>query len=102
MTESEKLYYTAPEDYIFEELKQEVISLRIEIDPEFHHEKTTALERIQNVRDNFMYIFGTLDMRNQLKIFKRISKKCQEEINKRLPTNYWEESFSIMAQFGLL
>lgn len=93
---STKLYYTAPPDSIFEELKTKVIELRIELSPEYHHEKTKELKQIQNIRDNFMYIFATLDSKNQSTILSRISQKTKEALEQRVP-EYFQQNFQIYA-----
>lgn len=101
MAQDVELYYTAPSDEIFNDLKAAVIKLRIELSPDFHHEKTKKLQEIENIRDNFMFIYATLDIYNQIEVLYRISKKTEREIFDRLPEDYFGEAIRIAALLGL-
>jgi len=65
-----KLYYIAPSDELFEEVKREAIKLWLEIDTDndkfgYATEKINRIKDIQNVSDNFMYIVAMFDINNQ-------------------------------------
>jgi vacuolar-type H+-ATPase subunit E/Vma4 len=95
MPQDLKLYYTAPSDEIFEELKAKVIELRIELDPKYHHEKTAELKRIENHEDNFLWIFATLDSRNQRRILNKITQKTKEALKERVPSYFQQLEIEI-------
>lgn len=80
------IYYTAPPDKAFEELKRVSISFWKEGDrhPSYVEEKVKYIEAMQNFRDNFMTIFAMFDIMNQIKIASRLSPETLLEINHRL------------------
>lgn len=86
MENSEKLYYIAPDDAIFEEMKKCAIKVWGKYSDEFGYRssKVKRIENLENIRDNFMYIFAMFDIRNQLEILKIASEELQEEIHARL------------------
>jgi hypothetical protein len=81
-----ELYYTPPSDNIFDDLKSKAIALWQTYDDSYGYasEKISKIENLENVSDNFMYIFGMLDYKNQHKLILEINKPTYEAITKRL------------------
>lgn len=62
------LYYTAPSDEAFEDMRQAAARAWEKYkkdDPLYFHEKMEAVDRVQNVSDNFMYLLAMFDHKNQ-------------------------------------
>ena len=84
-----KLYYTAPSDESFEDMKQAAIKLWPQIDSDhdlygYATEKINSIKDIGNVSDNFMYIFAMFDWVNQRKVAGMIKESTKSDINDRL------------------
>jgi hypothetical protein len=90
----QKLYYTAPPQEIFDEVKTACIIIRNGYDNKFGYvdERIDAIKDIKNVKDNFMYMVAMFDVFNQEKLLKLISKEAQKAIYERLPEGYFENS----------
>ena len=80
------LYYTAPNDKCFDELKEKAIELWTEISdyPNYLKEKVGRLDRMSNIQDNFMYIIAMFDINNMRKLSLKLSKETRKEIRERL------------------
>lgn len=76
-----------PTEEAFEDLRQRSIELRIELDPEFHHNNTEWLASLKNYGSNFMAIFQRFDIYNQRTVVKRLKPETVQELIKRDP-NY--------------
>jgi len=89
-----KLYYTPPDDEVFEEMKREAIKLWRTYDDTYGYatEKVNRIKDIKNIEDNFMYIVAMFDPFNQQKLANKVSEKTKKEVQKRL-----EGSFSLFA-----
>lgn len=81
-----RLYYTAPEDEYFNDLKEKAIELWSTYDDEFGYasEKISRIKFIANVRDNFMYIVAMFDLPNQRKLAEMISPETRSEVRRRM------------------
>lgn len=81
-----QLYYTAPDQKYFDELKNAAISIWRQYDDTYGYatEKINKIKDIQNVSDNFMYIYAMFDWINQSKINTTVSKETLAEIQYRL------------------
>jgi uncharacterized secreted protein with C-terminal beta-propeller domain len=89
-----ELYYIAPSDEIFEEVKVRAIQIWKEIAKENLHpgylqEKLERIENLENISDNMMYIVAMFDMMRQVKLFLSVSPKTREAIFQRLPKDYF-------------
>ncbi len=86
MQKKQKLYYTAPSDESFEDMKRCAIELWNEYDNSFSYvdEKVNAIKDLENVGDNFMFIYGMFDSTNQIKIANRLKNKTLKELGERL------------------
>lgn len=82
----ENLYYTAPRNKEFNDLKEKAIEVWKEIatNPNYAEEKIGRIKDLENIKDNFMYIFSIFDPFNQRKVMNKISEKTATEIIRRL------------------
>ena len=81
-----KLYYTAPSDECFEDLKKHAIALWSTMgdEPSYAEEKIGRIKDIKNIQDNFMYMFAMFDMGNQRKVARELKEETKKAINERL------------------
>lgn len=81
-----KLYYQAPEDKIFDEVKQEAIKLWQTYDNTYGYvdEKVNRIKDLENIEGNFMYMIAMFDASNQIKLFSKLSKEAINAIKQRL------------------
>ena len=81
-----RLYYTAPSDECFEDLKQKSIELwkSKHAHPSYEKEKVDYIEKMQNISDNFMTLFAMFDHNNQRKVGETISQATKDALNERL------------------
>mgnify|MGYP001578390651 CR=1 FL=1 len=81
-----KLYYTAPSDEIFDEVKQAAIQLWSTIgdEPNYSKEKIDRIKDIKNVQDNLMYMVAMFDIYNQRKLAGAISSEARSAISERM------------------
>lgn len=88
---SQELYYTPPSQKTFEDLKKHAIELWGTYDNKYGYvdKKVGAIKDIENVSDNFMFIFAMFDVFNQEILLEKVSKKTREELHKRLPYDYY-------------
>ena len=85
MTEA-KLYYTAPSDRCFEEMKRVCIEVWGQYDNEFGYvdEKVGRIKEIGNVGDNFMFMLAMFDQFNQRKVVDKLSEETKKEVRDRM------------------
>ena len=83
---SQELYYTAPSDKVFDEMKHLAIEIWKTYDDlhGYATEKINEIKDLPNVSDNFMYILAKFDYDNQATLKYQASKELIEEITKRL------------------
>jgi hypothetical protein len=83
---SVELYYVPPKDTIFHEVKLRAIELWGTYDNTYGYssEKINRIRNLENVGDNFMYIFAMFDVHNQSKIMRLLSEDARLAINQRL------------------
>jgi hypothetical protein len=86
----QELYYTPPDDEIFEEMKELAITIWSTYDDTYGYasEKINRIKDLNNTTDNFMYIFAMFDDHNQEKLKKLASAELQltiiEKVNPAL------------------
>jgi len=80
------IYYTPPSDESFNDLKSNAISLWSTLGDEesYRREKIDRIKNLQNVKDNFMYIFAMFDSVNQVRLVSRLKGKTLDDLNERL------------------
>src|SRR3990167_7616185 len=84
-----KLYYTAPSDEIFNEVKKASMDLWIERYPEatspyYAKEKVSEIESLQNISDNVMSIVARFDLNNQMLLAYKLSVEARFAIRDRI------------------
>lgn len=81
-----KLYYTAPSNEAFEELRKAAIEVWQQYDNEYGYvdEKTAAIVNIRNVSDNFMYMVAMFDINNQRKLAEKLSPATRLAVRERM------------------
>lgn len=81
-----KLYYTAPPDEAFNDMKRVAIAVWNTYDNEYGYadEKIERIKDIANVKDNFMYIFAMFDIDNQRFVASRLKKETREAVKARM------------------
>ena len=82
----DKLYYTAPPQEQFDEVKEKAIEIWNTYDNQFGYvdEKVNAIKDIQNVEDNFMYMVAMFDSQNQTKLAYMVSSETRKAIADRI------------------
>ena len=80
------LYYTAPPDEIFEEVKAKAIEIWRKYDNTFGYvdEKLKQINPMTNYEDNFMYIVAMFDINNQIELANKIGENAKKEIRDRM------------------
>lgn len=77
-----ELFYTAPKDKYFKEVKDASIAIWKTYDDTFGYatEKTDFISKLENVNENFMVIFQMFDPENQSTLKYLVSEDCWKEI----------------------
>lgn len=81
-----KLYYTAPSDEAFEDMRKACIEVWGQYDNEFGYvdDKTGRIKEIANVQDNFMYMIAMFDHINQRKVVAKLSEATKQAVRERM------------------
>src|SRR3990167_1302039 len=82
-----KLYYTAPPDEAFEEMKKACLDVwgQYKNSPGgYMEEKTSRIKDIWNVQDNFMYMLAMFDQNNQRMVISKLSGETKNEVRARM------------------
>jgi len=81
-----QLYYTAPNDQVFEEVKSKAIEIWATYDNTYGYvdEKVGRIKGMKNVRDNLMFIVGMFDPENQRRLANMLSERARKTIADRL------------------
>lgn len=95
----EGLYYTAPSDESFADMKQAALSIWNEYEDPYRTEKVDRIKDIKNLWDNFMYIFAMFDPDNQRKCVQRLKEETKKDLLERLKDGGTPEY--IINQMGL-
>ena len=80
------IYYTAPPDEAFEDMKQVCMDVWATMDNQFGYvdEKQARIKEIKNVEDNFMYMLAMFDQGNQAKVVELLKFLTQTELRLRM------------------
>lgn len=90
-----ELYYLPPPDKAFKELKRACMEKWATMGAEqsYRDEKIGRIKDIENVEDNFMYLFAMFDHGNQRIIASRLSEATKQELRDRLKAGGNDEAF---------
>ena len=85
----QKLYYVAPSDEVFEDVKEQAIKLWHLVDTDndkfgYATEKCDRIKDIGNIKDNFMYIWVMFDYNNIERLKDMVSKETLSAFNERV------------------
>lgn len=78
------LYYTAPSAEAFNEMKTAAAARWSSYDDPYKSEKLARIYGIENVQDNFMYLFAMFDSTNQRIVAHSLSEATLKELRDRL------------------
>jgi len=80
------LYYRAPTDEAFEEVKEKAIDIWKTYDNTHGYvdEKTSRIKDMKNISDNMMYIIAMFDINNQKKLSQMLNLETLKQINERM------------------
>ena len=82
----ENLYYEAPTDEVFEEVKKCATKIWLSYDDQFGY-ATGKIERIKdigNVKDNVMYMVAMFDSENQAKLSVMLTLETKKAVSDRM------------------
>ena len=81
-----KLYYSAPTDEQFNELKEKAIIIWNKYDNQFGYvdEKVNRIKDLKNIQDNFMYIVAMFDCNNQRLLAISLSDETRKAVRDRM------------------
>lgn len=82
----EGIYYIAPPDQLFDEMKRECIAQWNTHDNTYGYvdEKVNRIKDIKNVGDNFMYMLGMFDSDGQAAVVSRLSEDTKDALRDRM------------------
>lgn len=78
------LYYAAPSDEAFDEMKEKAIEIWSKYGEPYKSEKLARIKDIKNISDNFMYMFAMFDMDNQAAVVLKLSEPTKKALRERL------------------
>ncbi len=80
------LYYEAPPDNQFDELKSRAIEIwsKMGDEPSYAQEKIGKIKDIKNVSDNFMYMVAMFDINNQRILSSQLTNETRKSVYERL------------------
>lgn len=79
-----KLYYEAPSDEAFGEMKAMAVEVWNGYTDPYRAEKLQQISHVQNIKDNFMYLFAMFDMSNQTKVVRMLSEETKQALRERM------------------
>lgn len=81
-----KLYYTAPSDEAFEDMRQAALKVweKYKREPDYYKEKTERIKVMKNIQDNFMYLFAMFDHLNQRECVSYLKPSTRDELQARM------------------
>jgi len=83
------MYYTAPTDEIFEEVKAQAIKLWVEVDTDnnrygYATNKINRIKDLHNVKDNVMYIIAMFDSNHHIILASMLTEEAKSAIDERI------------------
>jgi|LakMenE18May11ns_1017448.scaffolds.fasta_scaffold9843321_3 hypothetical protein len=81
-----RLYYTPPEQALFDELKEKCIEIWQTYDDTYNYatNKIDQLKGLHNISGNFVDMFAMFDIGNQEILAEKLSEECSTAIKDRL------------------
>lgn len=82
-----KLYYTPPSQESFDDMKKACLDVwgQYRDSPGgYYKEKTARIPDMQNISDNFMYLFAMFDINNQRQVVALLEPLTIEEVRTRM------------------
>lgn len=79
-----KLYYTAPSDECFDDMKRAAERIWSGYDEPYRGEKMQRIAHVQNIGDNFMYLFAMFDIKNQWKCAQMLKSETKKAVRERM------------------
>lgn len=80
----QRLYYTAPSEEIFNEVKEKAIIIWGRYASNYASEKISYITPLENIQDNVMTIIGMFDEHNQERLANMLSNETREAIRIRM------------------
>ncbi len=79
-------YYTPPSRHVFDEVKNAAIKIWKGYDDTYGYasNKIRQVKELQNVGDNFMFMYAMFDWNNQPRLMGMVSEEAQREITERM------------------
>ncbi len=83
---NQELYYTAPSDDVFEDIKANAIKIWQTYDDTYGYasEKIDRIKDIANVSDNYMYMVAMFDETNQAKLMQAVQPETAARIREAM------------------
>lgn len=83
---SQELYYTAPSDEIFKDIKDNAIKIWQGYDDTYGYasEKIDSIKNLINLKDNYMYIVAMFDNDNQHKLLSMVKPETADLIREAM------------------
>lgn len=81
-----RLYYTPPEQALFDELKDACIAIWETYDDTYNYatNKVDQVKSLHNISGNFMDMIGMFDILNQEMLAEQLSQECNTAIRDRM------------------
>ena len=81
-----KLYYTAPAEEQFNEVKEKAIEIWNTYDDTYGYAtgKISRIKDTKNFQDNFMYMIAMFDSSNQRKLAEKLSVETRKAVRDRM------------------
>ena len=94
------LYYTPPDDKIFQEVKQKAIEIWTTKDNTYGYvdQKVSFIKEIANFSDNFMYIVAMFDLPNQALLAVKLTPAARLEVRKRIKAGGTEDDLNVFYE----
>ncbi len=86
MNEDAKLYYTAPSDECFDDMKKACTEVwnTMGNDGGYRDEKIGRIKDIGNIQDSFMYMLAMFDINNQRRVAGLLSEETKSAVRERM------------------
>jgi len=79
-----ELYYTAPDQDDFDDMKAAAMEIWSSYEDPYKTEKLDRIKDVQNIKDNFMYLFAMFDIHNQRRVVQLLKHKTCDALRARM------------------